>query len=47
MKKARFTDSRILAVLRQEQACTSAPELCREYGISSATFYDFRHCPGY
>jgi putative transposase len=39
MKKSRFTDSQIIAILKQAEAGTPAPELCREHGISSATFY--------
>lgn len=42
MKKSRFTDSQIIAVLKQAEAGTSIPELCREHGISSATFYKWR-----
>ena len=42
MKKSRFTDSQIIAVLKQAVAGTPVPELCREHGISSATFYKWR-----
>lgn len=42
MKKSRFTDSQIIAVLKQPQAGTPVPELCREHGVSSATFYKWR-----
>jgi len=42
MKKSRFTDSQIIAVLKQAQAGTPVPELCREHGISAATFYKWR-----
>ncbi len=39
MKKSRFTDSQIIAILKQAVAGTSVPELCRGHGISSASFY--------
>jgi putative transposase len=42
MKKSRFSDSQILAVLKQAEGGTPVPELCREHGISSATFYKWR-----
>ena len=42
MKKSRFTDSQILAVLKQVEAGSPVPELCREHGISSTTFYKWR-----
>ena len=42
MKKSRFTDSQIIAVLKQAESGTPVPELCRANGISSATFYKWR-----
>ena len=42
MKRSRFTDSQILAVLKLAEAGTAVPDLCREHGISSATFYKLR-----
>lgn len=42
MKTSRFTDSQILAVIKQAEAGTPVPQLCREHGISSATFYKWR-----
>ena len=42
MKTSRFTDSQIIGVLKQAEAGTPVPELCREHGISSATFYKWR-----
>jgi putative transposase len=42
MKKSRFSDSQIIGVLKQEEAGVPVPELCREHGISSATFHKWR-----
>ncbi len=42
MKTSRFTDSQIIAILKQAEAGTPVPELCREHGMSSATFYKWR-----
>lgn len=42
MKKSRFTDSQIIGVLKQAEGGAPVPELCREHGISSATFYKWR-----
>lgn len=42
MKKSRFTDSQIMSILKQAQAGLPVPSLCREYGMSSATFYKWR-----
>ncbi len=42
MKKSRFTDSQILSILKQNGSGTPVPDLCREHGISNATFYKWR-----
>ncbi len=42
MKKSRFTDSQIMDVLKRAEAGLAVPEVCRELGISSATFYKWR-----
>ena len=42
MKKSRYTDSQILSILKQNEAGTPVPELCREHGMSNATFYKWR-----
>lgn len=42
MKKSRYTDSQIIAILKQAEAGTGVPDVCREHDISSATFYKWR-----
>ena len=42
MKKSRFTDSQILAILKQNESGMPVAELCREHGMSDATFYKWR-----
>ena len=42
MKTSRFTDSQIMAILKQAEAGMPAPDLCREHGISIANFYKWR-----
>lgn len=42
MKKSRFTDNQIMAILKQNEAGIKVPDLCREHGMSSATFYKWR-----
>ena len=39
MKKSRFSDRQIVAILKQAEAGTSVADLCWEYGMSSASFY--------
>jgi putative transposase len=42
MKKSRFSEEQIIGILKEHQAGLSALELCRKYGISDATFYNWR-----
>jgi putative transposase len=42
MKKSKFSDSQIFGILKQAEGGSPVPELCREHGISSATFYKWR-----
>lgn len=42
MKKSRYSDSQILAILKQAENGVPVPELCREHGMSSTTFYKWR-----
>lgn len=40
--KSRFTEAQIMDVPRQAEGSMPVPELCREHGISRATFYQWR-----
>lgn len=42
MKKSRFTASQIMAVLKQAESGLPVPQLCRDHGMSSASFYKWR-----
>lgn len=42
MKTSRYSDSQILNILKQAENGIAVPELCREHGMSSATFYKWR-----
>ena len=39
MKNGRFSDAQIMAVLKQAEGGVPVSELCREHGMSSASFY--------
>ena len=42
MKKTRFTESQIVAAIQKQENGMSTRELCRELGISEATFYNWK-----
>lgn len=42
MKKSRYSDSQILSILKQAESGVPVAQLCREHGMSSATFYKWR-----
>jgi len=42
MRTPRFSDSQILAILKQNEAGVAVQDLCREHGMSSASFYKWR-----
>ena len=42
MKRSKFTDSQIMDALKRVDAGLAVPDICRELGISTATFYKWR-----
>ena len=42
MKRTRFTESQIVAVLKKQEAGLKVSEICRTHGISDATFYNWK-----
>ena len=42
MKRSKFTDSQIMEALKRVDSGLAVPEICRELGISTATFYKWR-----
>ncbi len=42
MKKSRFSEQKIVSILKQAEDGMLVQDLCREHGISNATFYNWR-----
>jgi putative transposase len=42
MKKARFTESQIISILSKQEKGISVADICREHGISNATFFNWK-----
>lgn len=42
MKKTRFTESQIVAILKKQESGVSVKDICREHEISDATFYNWK-----
>jgi putative transposase len=43
MKKTRFTETQIVSILKQQEGGRATKDLCREHGISEATFYNWKN----
>lgn len=42
MKKSKFTESQIIAILKEQEQGVKVSDLCRQHGISDATFYNWK-----
>ena len=42
MKKTRFTESQIISILKQQEKGITVADICREHGISNATFFNWK-----
>ena len=42
MKRSKCSDTQIISILKQSEVGIAVPDICREHGISSATFYKWR-----
>lgn len=42
MKRSRFSDEQIIAILKEQEAGVPTADVCRRHGVSSATFYKWK-----
>jgi putative transposase len=42
MKKTRFTETQIVAILKKQESGIKVADICREHGISDATFFNWK-----
>jgi putative transposase len=42
MKRSRFSEEQIIAILREQEAGITTAEICRRHGVSGATFYAWK-----
>lgn len=42
MKRSKFSEEQVIAILREQEAGAKTADVCRNHGISSATFYSWK-----
>jgi putative transposase len=42
MRRSRFTEEQIIAIIKEQEAGIPTAEVCRKHGISSASFYKYK-----
>lgn len=42
MRRSRFTEEQIIGMLKEHESGVSTVDVCRKYGVSSATFYKYK-----
>lgn len=42
MKRSRFTEEKVIAILKEQEAGMKTADVCRKHGISEATFYKYK-----
>ena len=42
MKRSRFSEEQVIAILKEQESGVSTADVCRRHGISSATFYKWK-----
>ena len=42
MRKSRFTETQIVKILKEVEGGRQVKEVCREYGVSDATYYNWK-----
>ncbi len=42
MKRGRFTETQIVSILKEADAGGKVKDICRQYGISDATYYNWK-----
>ena len=42
MKRSRFTEEQVIAILKEQEAGSRTADICRKHGVSEATFYKWK-----